>query len=236
MRGDACVQECARVVIAVASVRGVSTSDALPSGVLIRAQDAADRAAVAAVVTAAFDDASVADLEQALAAHAHGTGYVACSGEQIVGQVRISWGWLDASDRLVDIVVLSPLSVVPARQGEGIGQALVARAVVGAEEIGAPVLVLEGDPAFYSRCGFVAASDLGIDAPSARIPDRACQAVTLPGYQPWMTGRIVYPEVFWRHDAVGLRGEQRDRELRPLGHSLAEPTRFDGSATPDRGQ
>jgi putative acetyltransferase len=29
--------------------------------------------------------------------------------------------------------------------------------------------------------------------------------VRLSAYEPWMTGTVVYPDVFWRHDAVGLR-------------------------------
>jgi len=34
------------------------------------------------------------------------------------------------------------------------------------------------------------------------------QVATLPGYeQDWMTGAVVYPDVWWRHDAVGLRPE-----------------------------
>ena len=27
----------------------------------------------------------------------------------------------------------------------------------------------------------------------------------LDGYQSWMTGRLVYRDVWWRHDAAGLR-------------------------------
>ena len=27
----------------------------------------------------------------------------------------------------------------------------------------------------------------------------------LPRYEPWMTGTLVYPDAFWRTDAVGLR-------------------------------
>jgi putative acetyltransferase len=38
-----------------------------------------------------------------------------------------------------------------------------------------------------------------------RIPDAAFQVVTLAGYQPWMTGALVYAEQFWVHDCVGLR-------------------------------
>ena len=39
-------------------------------------------------------------------------------------------------------------------------------------------------------------------------PAPAFQVATLPGYeQTWMTGALVYPDVWWRHDAVGLRPE-----------------------------
>jgi len=32
---------------------------------------------------------------------------------------------------------------------------------------------------------------------------------TLPGYdQTWMSGALVYPDVWWRQDAVGLRPER----------------------------
>ena len=27
----------------------------------------------------------------------------------------------------------------------------------------------------------------------------------LEAFEDWMTGRVVYPEVWWRHDAAGLR-------------------------------
>lgn len=45
----------------------------------------------------------------------------------------------------------------------------------------------------------------GFRKPSLRIPDEAFQVITLPAYEVWMTGTLVYPEPFWRHDSVGLR-------------------------------
>ncbi len=36
--------------------------------------------------------------------------------------------------------------------------------------------------------------------------DGLVQVITLTAYEPWMTGTLVYPEPFWRHDAVGIRG------------------------------
>ncbi|MCC5671459.1 N-acetyltransferase [Kocuria rhizophila] len=54
------------------------------------------------------------------------------------------------------------MAVDPARQGEGIGSRLMTALVQRAAEAGQPVLVLLGDPEFYSRFGFVPASRIGI--------------------------------------------------------------------------
>ena len=121
------------------------------------------------------------------------------------GYVALSRAWLDARERLVDVLVLSPLGVRPERQGTGIGTALLAAAVEAAAEDGAPLVFLEGSPDFYAARGWEAASDHHLDRPSVRIPDQACRVVLLPGHEAWMTGRLVYPDVWWRRDLVGLR-------------------------------
>lgn len=68
-------------------------------------------------------------------------------------------------------------------------------------------MFLEGDPGYYSRLGFVPGEPLGFRSPSARIPRGAFQVRTLPGRPGRVTGALVYPDVWWRHDAVGLRPE-----------------------------
>jgi len=70
---------------------------------------------------------------------------------------------------------------------------------------GVPAVFLEGSPVYYPRFGFTPAGPLGFRKPSLRIPDAAFQTVTLPAYEPWMTGTLVYADTFWRHDAVGIR-------------------------------
>jgi putative acetyltransferase len=189
-----------------------------PDDVMIREQVADDAAAVHELVALAFGRDSVADLDAALARRARGTAFVASSTRSLVGQVRLTWGWLDARDRLVEILVLSPLSVSPAWQRRGVGRALVARAVAAAKDLGAPMLVLEGDPAYYSESGFVPAARLNVIRPSLRIPEPAFQLVVLPRSESWMSGTVVYPDTFWDHDCVGLRGDRlrswssRDRQ------------------------
>ncbi len=177
----------------------------VPPGVAIREQSLADSAEVHRVVAEAFGDPIVADLDVELARRPGGRAYVAATTEAVLGHVRLTWGWVDAPTQLVDVLILSPLSVATSWQRRGIGLALIDRAVRAADDLGAPLLFLEGDPSYYSRAGFVAAEPLGFGRPSVRIPGGAFQVMRLGAYQTWMTGALVYPEAFWAFDCVGLR-------------------------------
>jgi len=42
-------------------------------------------------------------------------------------------------------------------------------------------------------------------ADSDRTPPAAFQVAVFGSREDWMTGRVVYPDVWWRHDAAGLR-------------------------------
>ncbi len=100
---------------------------------------------------------------------------------------------------------LSPLGVHPEHQRSGVGTALIARALAAADEQRAPLVFVEGSPAYYGRRGFAHASVAGFRRPSLRIPDPAFQVAKLSAYEPWMTGSFVYSEPFWALDCVGLR-------------------------------
>ncbi len=188
----------------------------------IRPSSPADLDDVRALVVAAFGDhgpgvgALVGDL---LSGEAVRASLVAVDAGAVVGHVALSRGWLDAEERLVEVAVLSPLSVQPARQGRGIGRDLLAAAVAVAEKAGDPLVMLEGDPGYYGRLGWEAAHLHGLERPSERIPRPACQVRLLASYRPWMRGRLVYPDLFWRHDSVGLRGDRLARVRASLGES-----------------
>lgn len=174
-----------------------------------------DHAAVDAVVRDAFGHHEVvADLVVAMRDGGDlEVELVAEEDSEVVGHVALSRGWVDDEAALAEVLVLSPLSVATSRQGGGLGTRLVAAALDAARARGSAYVFLEGSPVYYSARGFEPALGRGFLRPSERIPGPAFQVAVLEDRG--TTGRLVYPDVFWRYDAVGLRGEVL-AELREL--------------------
>jgi putative acetyltransferase len=178
----------------------------------IRDERPTDEASVRRLHLAAFGDHGgvVADLGDGLRRKAtaqNSLSLVAVDADRVVGHALFTRSLLDAPRRLVEVQVLSPISVLPERQGEGIGTTLIKRGLDVFGRRGVPLVFLEGPPDYYLRLGFRPGAELGFRKPSLRIPDAAFQAVPLPAYESWMTGTLVYSEVFWEYDAVGLRDD-----------------------------
>ena len=91
---------------------------------------------------------------------------VAESDGEVVGHVAYSRAIL--SDGGEGWLALGPISVDPARQGEGIGRALVEAGAAHWREAGANGVVLLGDPDLYARFGFVRGTPMHIDGPLAQ--------------------------------------------------------------------
>jgi putative acetyltransferase len=129
--------------------------------------------------------------------------FVAEHEGELVGHVLYTHAILDTPRRLQDVLVLSPVGVRPDRQRHGIGGELITASLAILRQRSEPLVFLEGHPDYYPRFGFVRADELGFVAPSVRIPPAAFMVQVLPGYEAWMTGALVYPDAFWRADAVG---------------------------------
>ena len=124
---------------------------------------------------------------------------------RVVGHVGLSRAWLDARRELVDIWMLSPLSVLPDLQRHGDRHRPARRR--GRDRPGRrrADAGARGSPAYYGSRGFDRAGRHGIRPASARTPEAACQVVLFDAHEEWMTGQVVYRDVWWRHDAAGLR-------------------------------
>jgi putative acetyltransferase len=163
---------------------------------------AGDHAAVEDVVRAAFThDPEVGHLPRLIRESEQYVAeleLVARVGGAVVGHTMISHAALvDADGTRHDVLTLSPLSVAPAHQRQGIGGALVRQALALAERTDAPLVTLEGSPAYYPRFGFTDARPHGItfDLPDWAPPE-AGMVYLLPAYDPAVRGRVVYPPAF----------------------------------------
>jgi putative acetyltransferase len=178
--------------------------------VSIRPERSEDHAAVDEIHRTAFAGAGarVVALVDALRREmtaGNSAGLVAEREGQLVGHVLFTRSLLDAPPRLVEVAVLSPISVLPADQRQGVGSSLIRAGLRVLAERSVPLVFVEGSPTYYARFGFVPGGSYGLRKPSLRIPDAAFQIARLAAYQPWMTGTLVYSHAFWDVDAVGLR-------------------------------
>ena len=123
---------------------------------------------------------------------------VAKLDHQVVGHVMLSHTDLvEADGTRHRVLTLSPLSVAPAVQGNGIGGRLVLDVVARADALGEPLVVLEGSPAYYTRFGFVPAVQHGIsiELPSWAPPE-AAMVRPLAAYRHEVKGHVDYPPYF----------------------------------------
>jgi putative acetyltransferase len=163
----------------------------------IRTETESDHAAVAAVTAAAFGQEDEARLVEAIRASEEFVPALTLVAEdegRIVGHVMYSYSTLEgAATRLLQ---LSPLSVVPDRQGKGIGGRLTRESLRLADERGEPLVLVLGHPTYYPRFGFRPASTLGLLAPNPEWPDEAFMAVPLSAYDPALRGRVTFAAPF----------------------------------------
>ncbi|NJQ05760.1 GNAT family N-acetyltransferase [Streptomyces lonarensis] len=114
-------------------------------------------------------------------------------GGQVSGHVVCTRGTVDGAPA----VGLGPLSVHPAHQRRGIGQALVHAVLGAAEARGEPLVALLGSPRYYGRFGFRAATEYRIDPPEPAWGDYF-QVRPLAAWTPRLRGGFRYAAPFDR--------------------------------------
>ena len=83
---------------------------------------------------------------------------VAVEKGKIMGHVAVVRGRIEGDDgNRHEVLTLGPISVLPKFQQKGIGTKLITEVKHRAKEMGYTAILLCGNPAFYTRVGFVAA-------------------------------------------------------------------------------
>lgn len=101
--------------------------------------------------------------------------FVSMAGDVVAGHVMNTWNLVGETP----VLQLSPLGVLPEHQGQGHGSALARAAVDAVRERGEPALIVEGNPTYYGRFGFVRADEVGLLPPPEALADWAVQVVVL---------------------------------------------------------
>jgi putative acetyltransferase len=142
------------------------------------------------LVSSAFGQQDESNLINALRDGGHVVAsMIAIEDGAIVGHILLS--------KLEDpkgFLALAPVAVSPARQQQGIGSALIKRAIAKVRTDGWLGIFLLGDPAFYTRFGFRVEDAAKFETP---YPKNYFMALELsPGALAKTSGSVVYPTPF----------------------------------------
>ena len=121
----------------------------------------------------------------------------------IVGHVMVSGARLVTAEGSAPIHLLAPLAVAPPMQRRGIGAALIEAVSRAAAREGAAVIALEGDPAYYSRHGFVAAGRFGVTMPLPHWAAPECAQLRWLTAPRDLNGHVEYPDAFTAFSTEG---------------------------------
>lgn len=165
----------------------------------IRQEQPADYNAVYRIVTEAFANAEHSDgHEQDLVvalrkskSFVPGLSLVAVENDKIVGHILFTKAFVHDTT----VLVLAPLSVLPAYQNRGIGLSLITQGHITAHKLGYKYSVVLGHPGYYSKAGYVPASRYGIKAPF-EVEDENFMIRCLNGNGDKLNGIIEYDKAF----------------------------------------
>ena len=129
--------------------------------------------------------------------------------KKLIGHVMYARAEIQADDgRRIPVMTFGPISIAPEVQRQGCGTVLLRESMRRAQLLGAGALVIEGNPDFYGKSGFVAASTRGIhyaaEPRDAEVPYfLLCELA--PGFLAGVTGIYRDPEGYFVDEAKAAR-------------------------------
>ena len=167
----------------------------MPLDIHIRRVEASDLTAVEQLYLSAFPDEDLLPLVRSLAGQPDvAIGWVGLLGGEIIGHIVFTRCAVE--DILSDVYLLGPLAVAPKCQRNGVGKRLIESGLEGLRTRNGTRVFVLGDPAYYSRIGFVAEKLL---KPPFDLPadwDGAWQSQSLAEEGTGLSGSLIVPPVW----------------------------------------
>ena len=161
---------------------------------IVRAETRDDHDTIRQIVDEAFGDTITSKIVDGIRASdrfVSELSLVAVSEGQSLGHVISSY--VDVVPGTSRVLQVGPLAVVPSHQRRGIGTALMQETIRIADELGEPLLLIEGSPTYYGRFGFSRADAVGIEPPPEARGPQYFMIRPLGAYDSTLRGRAVYP-------------------------------------------
>ncbi len=116
--------------------------------------------------------------------------FVTVEGDKLLATIRY---WPIVIGNVTPALLLGPIAVEPDLQGKGIGVGLMRETLKVAKELGHHLIVLVGDPEYYSQFGFENAADHGFKMPGPvderRLLVKECKPGALDNVSGLITGK-----------------------------------------------
>ena len=129
----------------------------------IREEIPGDLKAIHRIHELAFDSPVEAQLVDLLRSRGKAIiSLVAVDGEEVVGHILFSPVTIDPPAPDWNALGLAPIGVIPELQSQGIGKALIKNGLERCKNLGFQLVVVLGDPAYYTTFGFKRALDYGL--------------------------------------------------------------------------
>lgn len=147
---------------------------------VIRAEASCDAAAIESLLDVAFGPGRFAKTAYRLregVPHDPALSFVAMTGDQLVGSVRLTGIRIGAAPALL----LGPLAVLPSFANRGAGRELVRTSLAAAREAGHRLVLLVGDLPYYGPLGFAPVPPGRIEMPGPVDPARLLACALVPG-------------------------------------------------------
>lgn len=163
---------------------------------LIRDEAAGDIEAIRMVHELAFETSAEADLVDQLRESGKATiSLVADEDGEILGHILFSPVQIDPPSLGWKALGLAPVGVIPERQRQKIGKALIWQGLERCKLSGATVVVVLGNPQYYAQFGFKRAKDFGLGN-EYQVEDEFMVVELIPGILEGVEGMVRYADEF----------------------------------------